>query len=150
MAAGSVSAPTDGGRPLVELAARSAKCCRDAGAATVASTDRPIEPPTCWPTFSSADASPASVGATFDTAVLVSGTKTNDRPAAMSIIAGNRPPQYVVVAVTRENRNSATVANATPPVIRIFGPDLGMIWLANPDPTTITAQNGRNATPAFN
>src|SRR5689334_24938645 len=94
MAAGSVSAATEGGRPVVELAARSAKCCREPGgslatsflnefrdavAATVASTDRPIDPPTCWPTFSSADASPASVGATFDTAVLVSGTKTNDR-----------------------------------------------------------------------
>ena len=57
-------------------------------AATVASTDRPIEPPTCWPTFSMALATPASVFRTCHTATVVSGTKMQPMPIAITIMPG--------------------------------------------------------------
>jgi hypothetical protein len=64
---------------------------REAVANTVAGTDSPIEPPTCCPTLSSADAIPASVLTTFETAVVVSGTNSMLKPSASTIMRGQLP-----------------------------------------------------------
>ena len=62
-------------------------------AAAVARTARPMEPPTCWPTFSVADAIPASVSRTPVTAVMVMGTKMNPTPRAARTRPGKMESQ---------------------------------------------------------
>ena len=49
----------------------------------VASTARPSAPPTCWPVFTSPEASPESLSVALDMARVMS--EGNDRPAPMPI-----------------------------------------------------------------
>src|SRR6266702_214183 len=157
-AAWSAYAADDAGLPVCELASSSWRWCCDAPASepicdlpslldalanAVASTARPIEPPTCWPTLSSADASPVSVLVTLVTATTVSVTNTIDMPVAITIIGGNTPDQYVVAVSTWANQNSPTVMSAEPIVSSGLGPTRGRTWLTIPEPTKSTALNGR-------
>src|SRR6266704_2613796 len=161
-AAWSAYAADDAGLPVCELASSSWRWCCDAPASepicdlpslldalanAVASTARPIEPPTCWPTLSSADARPVSVSVTLVTATTVSVTNSIAMPAAISTIAGRTPVQYVLAASTRANRNRPTVITAEPAVIRNLGPTRGRTWLTMPEPTMMIALYGRYATP---
>src|SRR5580698_9694244 len=60
--------------------------------ATVPRTASPIEPPTCWPTLSMLDATPASALPTLVSETRDSGTNTRPSPSAVSIIGPSRPP----------------------------------------------------------
>src|SRR5260370_9591622 len=51
--------------------------------ATVPRIASPIDPPTCWPTFSSDDATPASLSATLVSEPSASGTKISPIPSAV-------------------------------------------------------------------
>ena len=59
--------------------------------ATVPSTASPIDPPTCWPMFSSDDATPASVSATLVSETSDSGTNISPIPSAVTIIGPSSP-----------------------------------------------------------
>ena len=59
--------------------------------ATVPRMARPIDPPTCWPVFSSEDATPASLSATLVSATSDSGTKVSPMPSAVTIIGPSSP-----------------------------------------------------------
>src|SRR6478672_4140282 len=59
--------------------------------ATVPRMARPIDPPTCWPVFSSDDATPASLSPTLLSATSDSGTKISPSPAAVTSIGPSSP-----------------------------------------------------------
>ena len=59
--------------------------------ATVPRIASPIEPPTCWPVFSSDEATPASLSATLASATSDSGTKISPIPSAVTIIGPISP-----------------------------------------------------------
>jgi hypothetical protein len=54
----------------------------------VLSSEVPMEPPTCWPVLTMADAAPASDGATPAVPVFIDGDITKPRPAEVSSRAG--------------------------------------------------------------
>jgi hypothetical protein len=58
----------------------------------VPSTASPIDPPTCWPAFSSDDATPASPSATLVSETSDIGTNISPMPAAVTIIGPSMPP----------------------------------------------------------
>ena len=60
--------------------------------ATVPSSASPIDPPTCWPVFSSEDATPASLFGTPASATSDIGTKISPIPKPTIIIGPSRPP----------------------------------------------------------
>jgi len=51
----------------------------------------PIAPPTCWPVFSSDDATPVSLLATLASATSESGTKVSPMPSAVTSIGPSSP-----------------------------------------------------------
>ena len=59
--------------------------------ATVPRIASPIDPPTCWPTFSSDDATPASLSATLISETSDSGTKISPIPSAVTSIGPSSP-----------------------------------------------------------
>jgi hypothetical protein len=54
----------------------------------VLSRDVPIEPPTCWPVLTTAEATPASDGATPAVPVFIDGDITKPSPAEVSSSPG--------------------------------------------------------------
>ena len=59
--------------------------------ATVPRIASPIDPPTCWPVFSSEDATPASLSATLVSATSEIGTKISPMPSAVTSIGPSSP-----------------------------------------------------------
>ena len=59
--------------------------------ATVPRIASPIEPPTCWPVFSSEDATPVSLLATLASATSDIGTKISPKPNAVTSMGPSSP-----------------------------------------------------------
>src|SRR6202012_6203392 len=86
--------------------------------ATVPRIARPIDPPTCWPTLSSDDATPVSLFGTFASATRDSGTNVSPIPRPVSIIGPSSPPVYVLCSVLRDSQNIPPAASLGPTALR--------------------------------
>ena len=62
-----------------------------AAAKIVFSSEVPTEAPSCWPTVTVADATPASCGATPNVPVLIAGAITMPRPIPARMIGPSTP-----------------------------------------------------------
>src|SRR2546426_10542257 len=119
-------------------------------AAIVPSTARPIEPPSCCPTFSNAELIPDSPAPMPVTATIVVVTKINPRPKASAIIGARTPETYPEDSLMRERPNSPRAPASAPIVIGARAPMRPTRRDATCAPTTTPTVIGRNARPAFN
>src|ERR1700689_5493005 len=81
-----ISVSDGAGRPCTRVAGLRwlVRYCATAPAKIVLSRDVPIEPPTCWPVLSVAEAAPASCGATPNVPVFIDGAVVKPKPSPAS------------------------------------------------------------------
>src|SRR3954447_309731 len=86
----------------------------------------PIEAPSCWPTLTVADATPASCGATPKMPVLIAGATTRPRPSPASTSGPSTPSTELVCAPSWASQAIAPAAMTNPAVTTGRGPTLGI------------------------
>src|SRR5215831_15963812 len=108
----------------------------------------PTEAPSCWPTVTVADATPASCGATPKVPVLIAGAITRPTPIAARIIGPSTPVAYAVCGPSWASQAAPPEAASIPDATSGLGPTLGISTIvARLAATTRPALIGRNATP---
>src|SRR2546430_16610548 len=85
-------------------------------------TAMPIEPPSCRPTLSTAEASPDSLGLTPEIATKLVETKTRPRPTASTTSGPSTEATYSAWAGRDESQNSPTAATRAPAAMGTPGP----------------------------
>src|ERR1700753_2871215 len=78
--------------------------------ATVPRIASPIAPPTCWPVFSSDDATPVSLLATLASATSERGTQVRPMPSAVTSLGASRQEAELLFSVIGDSQNIPPVA----------------------------------------
>src|ERR1700740_2391141 len=108
----------------------------------------PIEGPSCWPTVTVAEATPASCGATPYVPVLIDGAMTMPRPTPVRMIGPSTPAAYPVCTPRWASQVAAPAATSIPAVTISLGPTLGISTIVDMlAATAMPPANGRNAKP---
>ena len=114
----------------------------------VFSSEVPIEAPSCWPTMTVAEATPASCGATPNVPVLMDGAITMPMPAAARMSGPTTPAPYPVCGPSWASQTAPPAAASIPPATSGLGPTRGIsTMVARLEARAEPALNGRNATP---
>src|ERR1700759_1273488 len=92
----------------------------------VFSSEVPIEAPSCWPTVTGAEATPASCGATPNVPVLIDGAITRPMPTAARMTGPSTPAAYLVCGPSWASQAIAPAAASIPDVTSGLGPNLGI------------------------
>src|SRR5580693_883622 len=107
-----------------------------------------MEAPSCWPTFTVAEATPASSGATPKVPVLIDGAITRPMPTAATMSGPSTPAAYPVCGPSWASQTIAPAAVTIPDATSGRGPTRGISAIvATLEVTAEPALIGRNATP---
>lgn len=83
-----------------------------------------MDPPTCCPTLTMAEATPASARSTPAVAVLMDAEMVRPRPAPKTSVAGRTRLAWSLVTLIRASRNAPIAARNSPGAIVQRGPTL--------------------------
>src|ERR1700733_13734542 len=110
--------------------------------------DVPIEPPTCWPVLSVAEAAPVSCGATPNVPVFIDGAIVKPKPSPATTSGRGTPPPNLEGTPILASHTRLPAASSMPAVTSGLGPSRGSsTTLDRLAATTTIAITGRNATP---
>ena len=114
------------------------------------SSEVPMEPPSCWPVLTVAEATPASRGATPYVPVLNAVENISPSPRPVTSRAGRTVPAYPECTPILVNKTMPSAASTRPAETIGLGPIRGIItMLERFDDSAMHATIGRNATPVI-